>query len=613
MTMRTSGAGAPRLRAILVTCATLLLAAAAQAQTYQWRDVVQEVEIRPNGDVYVSDTRTLWTNEDFGEAFLCLDLTPPVLSPDLRITVTYLDSSGALGSGPSWRVYRQSCVVEGRGSGVELVVRNDRRISERRVRFDYVLHGSVKAYSDVVEWYWNLVELDHPTIIGYRLSVHAPGRMLEPFDAYVHTRGNPERPTVTLSADRSRLDVAFERIPRFNGVEIRYMMDPDLFEITGTTPGHEMLLRDEIQVAGVQERMSNLARIRQNPYWGLLALLGIGTVGIGTWRAYDRSGREPKGDGMLYPFEPPSDLPPAAVPALQMQSFSPSMMGQAMHATIMDLARKGFAEFDPKGKKINMRLDLSKPTTSLLPFEVAVLNYLKAAARGKDPSYLEFGELKSYSERAASSFMPSWAKSVRAWLERERGGPLVDKESMRIAGLWAKRSLLFALAAGVLAVALAGPARAMLIGAGVLGIIMAIFARSGLPRWREEVGLEVQGWQGFKRTLTDYTIMKDAPPDFFNMWDRYFVYAAALGVADRYLREIKRAAPLAGVDEATMVSQGRWMGGGNLASMSSLSNLTSTVSSLSGALSSASASASSGGSSSGGGGGGGGGGSSGGR
>lgn len=124
--MRTSGQRAHLLRALLALC-FLLLAAAAQAQTYQWRDVVQEVEIRPNGDVFVSDTRTLWTNEDFGEAFLCLDLRPPALSPDLRITVTYLDTSGALGSGPTWRIFRQSCDLAGGGRGVELVVRNDRR------------------------------------------------------------------------------------------------------------------------------------------------------------------------------------------------------------------------------------------------------------------------------------------------------------------------------------------------------------------------------------------------------------------------------------------------------------------------------------------------------
>lgn len=599
----------------LIALAVGLLIGVSSAQTYQWRDVVQVVELRPDGDVFVSDTRTLWTDEDFGEAFICLDLTPPRLSPDLDISVTLLDSSAALGSGPSWRVYRQPCQVGGRNDGVELVVRNDRRIQERRVRFDYVLHGSVKAYSDVVEWYWNLVELDHPVIFGYHLTVRLPGPVDFPFDGYVHTRGNLERPVVAFNEQRTALEVTFERIPRGNGVEVRLMMDPQHFELTGSQPGHEMLLRDEAREAGIDDRASALTRLRNSPLWGLLSLLIVGGYGAGVARAYRRGGREPTGDGMLYPFEPPSDLPPAAVTALQLQRFSPTSMGPAMHATIMDLARRGYAEFRPQGRKMEIKLDLAKSADGLLPFEVAVLNYLKAAAqqnRRGDHSLLEFGELKRYSQSRASSFMPPWATSVRAWLERQLGGKLIVAESEKAAGRWALRGLGGIVACSLAAAALAGPARAAFIAGAVICAVIAIFAGAGLPRWRDDVAAEVYGWRGFKRTLTDYTKMKDAPPDFFRLWDRYFVYAAALGVAERYLREIRRAAPLAGVDEAQMVRTGHWMGG-STASFASLGSLASSVSSLSSALSAASASASSGGSSSGGGGGGGGGGSSGGR
>ena len=104
--------------------------------------------------------------------------------------------------------------------------------------------------------------------------------------------------------------------------------------------------------------------------------------------------------------------------------------------------------------------------------------------------------------------------------------------------------------------------------------------------------------------------MPDAPDDFFKLWDRYFVYAAALGVAAQFLKNLQRAAPLKGIDERTLARQGSWMGAANASDLASLSR---SVQSLSSALASASASASSGGSSGGGGGGGGGGGSSGGR
>jgi hypothetical protein len=51
-----------------------LLLSFAFANEYEWRDVVQRVDIQPNGDVIVTDERTLWTDEDFGEAFICVEL-----------------------------------------------------------------------------------------------------------------------------------------------------------------------------------------------------------------------------------------------------------------------------------------------------------------------------------------------------------------------------------------------------------------------------------------------------------------------------------------------------------------------------------------------------------
>ena len=142
---------------------------------------------------------------------------------------------------------------------------------------------------------------------------------------------------------------------------------------------------------------------------------------------------------------------------------------------------------------------------------------------------------------------------------------------------------------------------------------MAVVALAALPAWRPEIAQEVAEWKGFKRTLTDYTRMKDAPLDFFKLWDVYYAYAAALGVAEKYLKTLERAAPLAGVDEGAIVRSAAWMGVSGSSSISSFSGLSSSITSLSSSLSSASGSASSGGSSSGGGGGGGGGGSSGGR
>lgn len=586
----------------LLTLVILALVTGAAAQRYEWRDVVQEVTIEPSGDVVIDDTRTLWTDGDFGEAFICLELGRDQ-SADL------LPGSGAVSSGPQATAFTQPCAA-----GTELVVRNQSRVSERRVRFHYRLSGTMDFYSDMVQWFWNLVQLDHPTIVGYQLTVEAPGPMSEPFDAYVHRYANPETPFVDLSDDRSVLSVRFDRIPSGAGVEVNYMMDPVLFEPKGTAPGHQAALLEELALADESDRASLFAAVRRSPYWALLPGIVVFTLLAGVVRAFVRHGREPQVASMQYPFEPPSALPPAAVTAMQHQSFQNSSMGDAFMATIMDLARRGYGEFKTKRGKFEMWLDLARSTEGLQPFEAAVLRYLRNAAqtykRG-DPAQLEFREMKSYSQRYASSFMARWSKSVRQWVESKRGGPLVDADSQRIANAWTGWSFAGAAVCGLAAVLLAGPGRVTGIVGAVACFVLIIVSAASLPRWRPEIAAEVAAWQGFKRTLSDYTRMKDAPDDFFKLWDVYYVYAAALGVAERYLKNVARAAPLRGMDEAALASRAHWVG--STAQLSSLSDVSRSVMSLSRSLSSASASASSGGSSSGGGGGGGGGGSSGGR
>lgn len=579
------------LRFLLSVCA-LLLVGAVSAQSYQWRDVVQKVNILPGGSVIVDDTRTLWTDDDFGEAFICVHL-----APGQRLTL--LEGSGALGPGPSATAFQQAC-----DGGTEVVVKNSVRLSERRVRFVYRLDGALDLRSDVVQWYWQILEQDHPPVRGYSLTVTTPGPSAAPYDAYVHRFANPELPRVSLSDDRSRLDVAFDRVPSGDGVEIRYLMDPALFLDRGSRPGMESFLLAEAKDAGVQ----TMLQVRRSPWWAALPAALLGVTGLASLRDYRRVGREPRDESMKYPFEPPSDLPPAAVTSVLQQVANPAGLGPAFHATIMDLMRRGFGTFVTSTKKGEFAIELHDTDRSgLHQFESDVLGYLAKAARTGAPSRLSSAELKAYSQRYASAFMSSWGKGVRAWLEDRLGGSLLTADSVKVARKHGGRLLLVALASGVFAFVVTGPARGLVIALAGAALVAAIASKIALVAWRPEVAREVHGWQGFKRTLTDYTRMKDAPLDFFGLWDVYYCYAAALGVADQYLKTLKKAAPIAGADETAMMSRATWLSASSGGGFSNLGALSSSISTLSSALSSASASASSGGSSSGGGGGGGGG------
>lgn len=572
---------------------TGLVTSSVSAQEFTWRDVVQEVAIQPDGAVIVEDTRTLTTDEDFGEVFICLN-------PGPGGTVTLLEG-GALSPGPAATALTQPC--EDGSGGTELVVRQEGRVGERRVFFRYRLDGSVDAYSDVVQWYWKVLEQEHPRVEGYSLSVTAPGPSTAPYDAFVHRLGNPERPQVTLSENRQQLSVRYDVIPEDTGVEVRYLMSPELFTLTRQEQQLETLLQDEARVAGLErlqaERRAARERVQRLPWWAVPVPLIVGLLIWRVVRAANRR-REQEGTAPHYRFEPPTDRPPAAVTGFA-SKLSQGGGSAAFFATVMDLARRGYGTFDSQGKTFNMHLT-DEDETDLLPFERDVLAYLKLAATGKgDPRYLEFKELKRYSEKHLSGFLTLWTKDVQGWLKEQIGGPRLEPTSLRETGVMFALALFGTVAFAVGGVLTLGFPQVVFFVGAALCAVLDIAVLSTVPAWRKEVAPEALGWAGFKRTLSDYTQMKRAPDDFFRLWEVYYPYAAALGVAERFLKNMKRAAP----ERASSYTHAPlWLGGGNV---QNFSEATSSLNALSSALNSAGVSASSGGSSAGGGGGGGGG------
>ncbi|MDZ7704829.1 MAG: DUF2207 domain-containing protein [Trueperaceae bacterium] len=681
------------------------------AQSYQWRDIAQDVDIRSDGTIIVNDERTLVaTSGDFNEAFICLDLAA-------NQSLELLDG-GALGPGPSAQVYTQPC--EDGSGGTELVVEmdNEVRVTERRVFYRYELSGALDYYSDVVQWYWIIMEQDHPPVRGYTLDVFIPGTMQAPYEAYVHRFDNPESPTVRLAEGRNRLTVTFDQIPDGDGVEVRYLMAPRLFDRRGSEAGLPQLLRDEEKIIRASERRERwlevfgsiyeqirtwlgnawqLARVIADsdvvkqirtwlgnawqqlltwlsyvpsevifsPHWAVIAFV-IGIMGIRRDSQRVRRGGDPPGPEYL--FEPPDDLPPALVSAL-FHEFDPEVrlddafpdLKKGFSATVMDLARRGYGEFRTSppasgflgfsfgatSAQFEMQLNLDKDRSELLPFERKVLSYLLSAARRNgDPSYLDFKELKGYSRKNWRKFYGDWFTDMHVRAYRQFLPNYSSKhtdESADAYAHWKRYVFKTGALGGAFIVAafalnnLVGLVDSMLANqtlffwhlSGILGFFVAafllnIFAKR-LPVLHDEVVVTLNNWSAFARTLSDYSIMERAPNDFYRLWDRYFCYAAALGVASFYLANIRRGLADHGFDEQRIFQQTRWLANDvgssgidsalNIIDVSALSDAVESVASALEAESERSGGsgggggASSGGSSGGGGGGGGGGGS----
>lgn len=208
------------------------------AQNFQWSDVIQNIDIQSNGVIKVHDERTLKTDGDFGEVFLCLT--------DNQGTTISLEKGGALSPGPKVEAFQQPC--EG---GQELVVRQQRRTSERRVYFDYKISGAIELYSDVAFWDWALFGEGDPPAEGYRLTLTTPGPAQLPYRLLVNLGDRNLEGKV--SDDGRETSYRVKRISSGQTISILSLMNPNQFTAKGTEPALDAMLYGTTTISSTGE------------------------------------------------------------------------------------------------------------------------------------------------------------------------------------------------------------------------------------------------------------------------------------------------------------------------------------------------------------------------
>ena len=66
-----------------------------------------------------------------------------------------------------------------------------------------------------------------------------------------------------------------------------------------------------------------------------------------------------------------------------------------------------------------------------------------------------------------------------------------------------------------------------------------IFAGTRTRLWRRRTAAgqtEAERWEAFRRYLTDFPRLKEAPPATLELWERFLVYGIAFGIAERVLQ-----------------------------------------------------------------------------
>lgn len=241
----------------------------------------------------------------------------------------------------------------------------------------------------------------------------------------------------------------------------------------------------------------------------------------------------------LYEREIPSEHTPAESIYFVKgdEEYSEKEKANAIVATIMSFVNKGIADIEEKNNEVYMEFDFEKISKMKFEkYESTLLDFIKDEFGTKKFNIKEFekkssGKIEYY--QLINRFFMHVGKINKKSKYVENQGNVIGNLSIGIYVLFTFFMMFFQ------PLALFG----LLFAIGAVFIIK--YKKIMLAKWTEEGRILNLKWENFRKYITDYSLMKEHPPESVKLWDEYLTYAIALGVADKTIKAMKKIAPKA--------------------------------------------------------------------
>lgn len=409
--------------------------------------------------------------------------------------------------------------------------RNETRTYEVRYR----VVGAVSVGPDVGELYWQFIGKDHPGIGEMQVRVHVPGTwplveegVTADDDATVLRVWGHGPATGRVDPLPDGAFAVVTGVPASRFVELRLAVPAAAFDVAPTGgPRLATILAEErsyLDQLDREQQRRDLARIFA-PFAAVMGLVATGFL----WFAY---GREPKPTEQIgqYWREPLTDPPAVVLKNLRRRGFP---AGQAIGATIIDLAQRGYLTISAEHQKrlgpdrtVHTFHRTDKPDTDLAAFEQRLL---KMVLRGQQS--MSADDLTAWGKKhreQASKQLEAFTKAVTEEYERRgHGTGLPWQGALLLVG-----AALLVAGVGYLALRWDQPL-------GWVAIVAApVMLLVGFPLlWNrnQHSGTEVVRAQATRRFLTDFSNLGEAPVGHLILWERHLVDAVTLGVSKQLL------------------------------------------------------------------------------
>lgn len=307
-----------------------------------------------------------------------------------------------------------------------------------------------------------------------------------------------------------------------------------------TAADGELLLDLRAARADVEGQIERIDDERNAAIFNVLGVVvAVGGVAAWwvVWRRWGKEPVRPDDIGEYFREVPPET--PAVVASIDDWGAIDS---KAFVATIVDLAQRGWLTITPEGDDHRFTRSTKAEGEPLRDYEAAVLWRLFPVGR---PTVTQRGltdEAKADPELSAA-----WMRGFRSQVKVEYDSHGYEARNGCLPWL-----LHAALVVVLGVVGVAGLALQAWVGGGLAaGAAAVLLVCSPLLRRRTEKGTrKLAEVQGLRRFLEDFSLVDDVPVGHLALYERYLVYAVALGVADRLISGLRMRFPAVANDPA---------------------------------------------------------------
>ncbi len=523
-------------RWVVVIIFLLLFASPVYARDYSLDSAATEITVAADGTVHVTEYIDYSFTGTYLEVFRKVYAPPGGSIAESEISCTPAPCQGRVDRVPG---------------GYELVgVLPSPTPSEITFSVSYDYHRGLKVYDDISELHYKLWgdEWEKP-LSKLAVTVELPEGSEGEITYWLH----PDSYTETTATSGNKIFAETSVVPSRTWYEIRAVFP----RIKSPDPGKVTVVTGEgmVEILSVESDYAKKQGKAERIYKLLWLLFAVAT--IIPYYIYHKYGREPEIDyNALYEREPPSESKPAAVNAIMRGSIGKPDMN-AFIATIMDLVYQGYIELEDKRTEksymglftrteedVTLKLGPSG-RGELLDFESDIFNFLWAYS---DEGLLSWQNLKRELGRDDRfyKFINRWNKSVKRQIRVER---LFESTGNHLLMGFGIGTLILSIIGAVAILNIYPPNQfpevklafvpgASLIVIGLVSLALSVINEKGAGRFTPEGRLYHERWRNFRSYLTDYSALKEHPPESIKLWEFDMVYAVALGVAEKVIKNM---------------------------------------------------------------------------